>query len=155
MPEPAFHMEGVSGFNESIDALIESVQMATRRGLAKAGLLVEANARASFGPAHAKGTPKTSEKPQSVSGTLRRTTRLIGVEKIGATTWQAKVAPTQPYGRRIELGFNPMDGHQGGVDSLGRQYNQPAYPFLRPGLKKAEPYFVPIMMEAWGAALGL
>ena len=153
MTTPGWHFED-GAFQASVDALIETVHAATREGIAKAGLLVQANAQSSFGPAHSKGTPKTSDKPQSISGTLRRTTRLLDVEEIGHA-WTARIGPTQPYGRRLELGFYPGDGHQDGLDSLGRQYNQPPYPFLKPGLHKSEPYFVPIMMEVWGAALGL
>ena len=153
MPEPSIHIDNIEGFVASLDALVETMHMATRRGIAKAGLLVEANTRASFGPAHARGTPKTSEKVQSVTGTLRRTTRLLGVDRMG-DTWTARIAPTQPYGRRIELGFHPGDGYKGGVDSLNRHFNQPPYPFLAPGLRKSEPQYIPIMMEAWGAALG-
>ena len=40
-----------------------------------------------------------------------------------------RVGSNVEYARRIELGF--VD-----VDSLGRKYNQPPYPFLRPALEK-------------------
>ena len=39
------------------------------------------------------------------------------------------VGPNAPYGRRIELGFT-------GTDSLGRTYNQPPYPYLRPAYEE-------------------
>lgn len=41
--------------------------------------------------------------------------------------WITTVHPDGPYYRRLELGFV-------GVDSIGRRYNQPAYPFMRPAL---------------------
>ena len=47
----------------------------------------------------------------------------------------AVVGTSEPYGRRLEFGFN-------GVDSLGRFFNQPPYPHVNPSADAVEPAYV-------------
>lgn len=54
-----------------------------------------------------------------------------------------QVGTNKPQGRRLEFGF-------AGTDSLGRTYNQPAYPHFGPALDVVAPKY-----EAAIAALGL
>lgn len=139
-----------TNFAAAIDALIEAVDLATQRGVQLGAALVEAEAKSSFGPAHAKGTAKASSQPQSITGTLRRSIGVVDITSAGLGVWAARIAPTVIYGRRIELGFH-------GTDSLGRNYTnpgQPAYPFLKPGLDKALGRLPDIFTSAWNVALG-
>lgn len=52
----------------------------------------------------------------------------IGGQEIGATTVLIPVGTNVAYARRLELGF-------AGADSLGRTFNQPAQPYLRPAIE--------------------
>ena len=135
-----------AAFMADIDALIAAVDTATREAVVLGAQVIEKTSKESFGPAHRKGTPKTSDKPQSVTGTLRRSIHMTEVTALGGGTWQSKVAPTVIYGRRIELGFS-------GTDSLGRRYNQPPYPYMQPGLDKAHDSLSDIFEATWGAAI--
>ena len=58
-----------------------------------------------------------------LTGNLRRSGRLD--ERTQGEVAVVFGGPGAPYARRIELGFS-------GQDSLGRRYNQPARPYLRP-----------------------
>lgn len=60
------------------------------------------------------------------TGTLRRSIHMETVEKSKRNV-KVKVGTDVPYARRIEYGFT-------GEDSLGRTFNQPAQPYLRPSL---------------------
>jgi hypothetical protein len=160
----------MGGFLGSIDRLIAAVDNASHAGVVKAGHLVEANAKASFGPEHSKGSPKSAQRVQSISGDLRRSIRITETFKDGGTIWKTRVAPSMIYGRRIELGFFGTVGassvrqHErrtpsGGVtivkahDRAPYSVYQVPYPFLKPGLLKSEPSFNAIMRGAWAAAL--
>ena len=58
------------------------------------------------------------------TGTLRRSIHVERVSVSGAVAAVA-VGTDVPYARRLEYGFS-------GADSLGRVFNQPARPYLRP-----------------------
>jgi len=60
------------------------------------------------------------------TGNLRRSIH-VGDQQSSGSTASVKVGTDVEYARRIELGF-------AGADSLGRVYNQPARPYLRPAL---------------------
>lgn len=64
--------------------------------------------------------------PGVVTGFMRNSIQ-VRQDEATAGGWEVTVHPGGPYYRRLELGFK-------GRDSLGRQYDQPAYPFMRPGL---------------------
>jgi HK97 gp10 family phage protein len=61
-------------------------------------------------------------KAPVLTGTLRRS---IHMEDVGSDA--VSVGTDLPYARRMEYGF-------AATDSLGRRYNQPARPYLRPAL---------------------
>jgi hypothetical protein len=89
---------------------------------------------------------RPGEGPGVVTGRLRNSITVTEKGPVGATGYQATVAPTVKYARRLELGFS-------GSDSLGRVYNQPPYPFMGPALRtlmagEAQQIFT----EAWAAA---
>lgn len=74
------------------------------------------------------------------SDPARQTGNLIGAVEmravggsVGAGRWNYEISMNQgraPYARRIELGFT-------GTDSLGRNYNQPPYPYFYKGIDLA------------------
>lgn len=65
--------------------------------------------------------------PGVLTGYMRNSLQIRESSSYGAFAWQIKVYPDGPYYRRLELGFR-------GRDSIGRRYNQPPYPFMRPAL---------------------
>jgi hypothetical protein len=142
-----FEISGLGAFGAGIDKLIEAVNVASRESVSQGGHLIEAEAKQAFGPAHAKGTPKTVfDKPQSITGSLRRSVHVDEVRQIGPGIWQSKTGPSMIYGRRVELGFS-------GTDSLSRNYSQSAYPYMQPGLDKAKPALRSLFEGAWATAL--
>lgn len=66
-------------------------------------------------------------KPRApyLTGTLRRSIHLQPTDDM----LTVKVGTDVPYAARIEYGFT-------GRDSLGRRYNQPAQPYLRPAIEE-------------------
>ena len=75
-----------------------------------------------------------------LTGTLRRSIHIgghtfsgggsdIGRGSVGRHEVEVKVGTNVPYARRIEFGFT-------GTDSLGRTYNQPPRPYLRPAMEQ-------------------
>ena len=139
-----------SDFEAQIDAIIAAATAAAEATVTNGAHLIERYAKSNFGPAHAKGSPKSVfDKPQSVTGTLRRSITVLSVTKVGSGEFQATVAPTVIYGRRTELGFH-------GTDSLGRNYNnpgEPAYPYLTPAVTKAIPDLQILFTNAWNTSL--
>lgn len=65
--------------------------------------------------------------PGVVTGFLRGSIQVRADHALTPTVWETTVYPSGPYYRRLELGFT-------GRDSLGRNYNQPRYPFMGPAL---------------------
>lgn len=55
----------------------------------------------------------------------------IGGEEVGADRAQVEAGTNLVYGPRVEHGFS-------GADSLGRVYNQPAKPYLRPAFDEGQ-----------------
>lgn len=135
-------------FVRQVDMILEALDTATIKIVTDSANLVAAKAKSEFAGQHPRGTPKTVlDRPQSISGNLKNSIHLVGTPtNIRAGVWSAKVAPTMIYGRRIELGFR-------GTDSLGRNYNQRAYPYMEPALRKANDLVQAIAEGAWAEAL--
>lgn len=127
-----------------LQALARAVQAASHRTVVLWGAAlqrqVQLNASGRPGP-----NAPTGDYRRSIN---RRTTR-------GAGWSRCEVGTLKPQGRRLELGFS-------GTDSLGRTYDQPAFPHFAPALDFVEPGFVaaverlglPGVTGAGGASLG-
>lgn len=76
------------------------------------------------------------------TGTLRRS-----IEVIEQGPRQVVVGSRQPYAARIEFGF-------AGRDRLGRLYNQPAQPYLRPAIEETRTRMTQVFAEEVRRALG-
>jgi hypothetical protein len=80
-----------------------------------------------------KGKASGRPGPNAPTGDYRRS---IGFEFVEAGELTTGIVGTNlPQGRRLELGFT-------GSDSLGRVYDQPAYPHFAPALAEQEPLFM-------------
>ena len=135
----SWSVEGVPEFESVIDAFMTIAKEATRDAVVSGAHLIEANTKASFGPVHARGTPKTDmTRPQSITGNLRRSVEVVESGPGGEWGWAARLAPQMIYSRRIELGF-PKGVH--------------AYPYLTPGGEKSLPYLNEVFTAAWSRAL--
>lgn len=100
--------------------MIHSQHGAAARDLARRAIRIEQAAKQ-----NATGRPG----PNVVTGRLRSSiTWRLGVDALGV---YADIGSAVVYARRIELGFT-------GTDSLGRFYNQPPYPYLRPALNAGQ-----------------
>jgi hypothetical protein len=84
--------------------------------------------------ANASGRPG----PRAITGNYRRSWN-TQMTKVGGGA-AAIVGTAAPQGRRLEMGFV-------GVDSLGRHYNQPPFPHVRPAMQQIEPGFVQAMRK--------
>lgn len=138
-------------FAAALSGLNTRMQAASRMAVLQASMFLirEAKKNAS-GPARTRkdGTQgsRPGEGPGVVTGRLRNSITITSQGPVGARAYEATVAPTVIYARRLELGFS-------GADSRGRHYNQPAYPFMRPAYDRlmageAERIF----REAWAKA---
>lgn len=143
----SFHVDGIDALDSSLDVVKQLVSDATKKAITFSAHEVEAKSKDNFGPAHARGTPKTVQsKPQSITGSLRRSIRVRETVEQMPNTWVSRIAPDMIYGRRVELGFV-------GADSLGRVYNQPPYPYLGPGLIQSIPVFDRLTINSWSGAI--
>ena len=127
-----FTIPDEGAFNDAMLALEGRVTRntgpATRAG---AEAILEAIRRNMFGPLPPK---PAGSNPAFRTGNLFDSVRmetLPGAVGIGRWNYEIYVDVDQaPYARRIEGGFH-------GTDSLGRNYNQPPYPFFEPGVTEA------------------
>ena len=77
--------------------------------------------------------------PNIVSGNLYGS---IQMTQEGGDGWGAAVVGTDvPYGPRLEFGFY-------GTDSLGRNYNQPPYPFFSRAVEGSVGEFISVLQAA-------
>ena len=136
-------------FLNSIDLLIVAVDAATKKAVTEAASLVEQDARRNFAGQVPIGVPRPDDDPRPWAHSLfleKSITRHPKTpRKVGPASYLQAVAPTKAYGRRIELGYH-------GTDSLGRTYDQRAFPYLGPAFKKNQPLFPALFIRAWNRA---
>lgn len=148
--------EGGEALRIALLAVLEHEEVATRKAVRDLAVRFTNYAkREASGPARA-GIPRRNRKgetipyhaggPGVVSGTLRRSILPRREGRVGAYSWFVDVAPGTPYSRRLELGFT-------GVDSLGRRYAQPAYPYMKPAREKTQAVANQVFARAWRDAL--
>ncbi|MBK3624906.1 hypothetical protein JHN59_08600 [Streptomyces sp. MBT49] len=142
------HVTGLGQLNAALVAIEANVQRATRVATAHAAHLAEAAIKQQLTTSsHDKGTPTPSapgEPPSLVSGTLRRSTKVVGPIPVGFGRWLAEAGPTAVYGRIQELG-----GTAGrGAELPPRPYVQPAYEQIVASGAVSRTYHL-----AWRAAL--
>ncbi|MFE5140305.1 hypothetical protein ACFRDV_21955 [Streptomyces fagopyri] len=139
---------GLARLNAELKAIEASVHRATRKATAHSAHLAEAAIKQMLSTSsHPKNTPTPSapgEPPSLITGTLRRSIKVVGPIPAGYGRWMAEVGPTAVYGRIQELG-----GTAGlGYELPPRPYVMPAYEALVAGGAIARTY-----QAAWRAAL--
>lgn len=111
-------LTGGSKVQANIRALESRMRATQKAAVREGGRVVVRKAKQSL---DSPGYP-----PVTKTGHLKRNTKILGVEDRGHDV-VCYVGSTPVYAPRLEFGFT-------GVDSLGRAYNQPPYPYLRPAL---------------------
>lgn len=82
--------------------------------------------------------------PRAITGDYRRSWSMELGRRGGGPA--AVVGTSAPQGRRLEHGFV-------GTDSLGRNYNQPPFPHVRPAADVIEPQFIADMAREAGRGI--
>lgn len=125
------HWEGLDAFKGALDAVKAHAEVACRAGANEAAKLVASRtARKLATTTHKKGTPTPSapgQPPSLVTGTLRRSVKIVPAVPVGSGTWQSSVGPTAVYARVQELGG--QTGRHGAT-------RLPARPYLEPALRE-------------------
>lgn len=127
--------------DDGLGGALERAESRSRSGMAQAvyaaGALimgqVKANARSEDHPDRASAArghiPGTGPGPNVATGNYRRSIQLTPTRE--GENPVAYIHTNSAQARRLEYGFR-------GTDSLGRRYNQPAYPHFQPAADKAE-----------------
>lgn len=137
-------MSGVAEFRRAVDELVARTNAATLKAATTGGHLLEAQVKLALTESHRSSNPGGRDSrgrftsgghsasppgspPALVTGTLRRSIKVVGPVPKGATGWTVSVGPTAVYGRIQELG---------GVTGRGGATTLPARPYMAPSLKK-------------------
>jgi HK97 gp10 family phage protein len=129
----------VGAINAAIDAVIARVAAANEAGAVAGGLIFEREIKRQIQGGHPKGT-KTGATPggppQNITGNLRRS---------------VTVSPPQGSGLRVSVDIGPSASYGGFVnDGTPRM---PAYPYVPPAVKIAEPQAHAVIVSAWARAI--
>lgn len=120
---------GLDGFDAGMQRLVASAGQSCRRGANNAAQLVASETKVKLTTSsHRKGEPTPSrpgEPPSLVSGTLRRSVKIVPAQPQGATAYKAQVGPTAAWARVQELG-----GDTGTTVLPARPYFQPTVEML-------------------------
>jgi len=129
---------GIPGFNSAMDYVMKRSDDAAKEVLAKSGALVVSKAMRNFEGSHAKGDPHVGgDKPNIVTGYLRRSIQMDPISRVGIGQYQTRVGPGAIYGRRVELGWNGSAG----------------YPFFGPAAEEAQDQFWDLAQKTWASFL--
>lgn len=120
---------GIKEFQHAVEKATRKIDAETRLTVATLSSMLIKDAMANFEGAHKKNEPHVGgSKPNIVTGTLRRSIRNDGINRVGFGIYTTTVGPSTEYGRRVEMGFK-------GTDSAGRTFAQPAYPYFGPAVR--------------------
>lgn len=126
------------GFQEVQAAFVRigvGVDLAAKANTTQAATFLIREAQANFEGAHEKGKPHVGgDKPNVVTGDLRRSIMADGLRHTGMGGYETSVGPTMKYGRRVELG---MEGHGG------------AYPYFGPAAARTRTLMSAIATVNW------
>lgn len=90
----------------AIDRITVEAADVAKRIVTTAGADTVREAQANFEGSHAKGQPHVGgDRPNVVTGMLRRSIRYTPPERLGMFEYSTQVGPTTVYGRAVELGY--------------------------------------------------
>lgn len=97
---------GLSELNAAIDRITAEATEVARTIVTTAGADTVREAQGNFEGSHKKGEPHVGgDKPNVVTGNLRRSIRYTPPERLGMFEYSTQVGPTTVYGRAVELGY--------------------------------------------------
>lgn len=127
---------GVREFESALRKVAAQADLAARRNVAEAAAFLEKKAKENFEGHHKKGQPhEGGDKPNVVSGTLRRSIRHTPVTRLGFANYGTSVGPSTIYARSVELGNYP------GAN---------AYPYFGPAYQDLRGEYGAIAARNWG-----
>lgn len=135
-----FGFEGMDAFRSAIAEMNVKVGLAAQANVRDGSAMVVREAMANFEGAHKKNRPRvpnSSNRPNIVTGNLRRSIRSSGITSLGGARFEATAGPTAIYGRRVELGFN----------------NRGSYPFFGPAVKATRARMQAVATSNWAKYL--
>ncbi|MER8030745.1 hypothetical protein ABTZ78_17500 [Streptomyces bauhiniae] len=142
------HITGLAQLQGALQGIERDLQRATRTATVHAAHMAEAAIKQMLTTSsHPKNTPTPSapgEPPSLVTGTLRRSVKVVGPVPAGMGRWLAQVGPTVVYGRVQELG-----------GPVGRGAELPPRPYVQPAFERlvASGAITRAYHSAWRAAL--
>jgi len=129
---------GIDGLFSGIEKMMVLADTATKQIVSESGALVIALSMRNFEGVHKRGQPHVGgDKPNVVTGYLRRSIRMDPIVKVGRGHYVSKVGPNAIYGRSVELGYN----------------GSKAYPYFTPAVHSAEQAFGEIRDRAFAQYL--
>lgn len=142
-----FKITGIGDVEKAFDRIIAKASATSREIVRESAILVESATKGNFEGSHAKGEPHVGgDKPNVVTGTLRRSIRHDPIAPDGLTGAFTLVGPSVVYARRVELGFT-------GTDSKGRRYSQPPHAYFAPGVRDKQDEMHEIARDRWSRAV--
>lgn len=129
---------GLQGVFAKIEEVAAQGDLAAKTIVTRGAALMEKEAKANFSGAHKKGQPHVGgDKPNVVTGTLRRSIRSAPVTRLGMAEYGTSVSPSTVYARRVELGYRGSKG----------------YPYFRPAAEKVRPQLEALAKATWAQFL--
>jgi hypothetical protein len=132
--------DGMDAFRAAIKAMNVQVGLAAQANVRDASAMVVREAMANFEGSHKKNQPRVpnaNNRPNIVTGNLRRSIRSSGIVSLGGARFEATAGPTAIYGRRVELGYN----------------NRGSYPFFGPAVKATRARMQEVATSNWAKYL--
>lgn len=140
-------MLGLREFLAALDRAEAGANAAARAAVAQTAAEAEAGAKKNFQGSHARGELHVGgDKPNVVTGTLRRSIRTDPIARLGLADYGTVVAPRVIYARRVEKGWPTSDG------SVGHGVTR-AFPYFEEPAKKARESLRVHAAEQWSRYL--
>jgi hypothetical protein len=137
------HVVGLSEFHAAFVKVGAQADQAAHASVQDGTKFFLNRAQGGFEGSHQRGQTHTGgDKPNVVTGNLRRSLKSQGVEHIGMGEWSGSAGPTMAYARRVELGAK-------GPDSLGRNMNSRAFPYVQPAYDALQKELPRIVAANW------
>lgn len=134
---------GLSEVQAAFTKVSAQADVAARSIVTKTAAVTEREIKNNFEGAHKKGQPHVGgDKPNVVTGTLRRSIGHERVTRTAAFTYGTRLGPRTKYARRVELG---------GTDSRG--VTTGPFPYFEPGVRTARAQFSAIAATEWASFL--
>jgi hypothetical protein len=107
-----FIWHGLEDLEKAVTRAGEQAEAAAAANVKVASMTLIKDAQNNFEGSHKKGQPHVGgDKPNVVTGNLRRSIMADSLNHYGMGIWSTRVGPTMKYGRRVELGLAPTGAY--------------------------------------------